>query len=350
MIGPLVSVIIPIYNTPLESVLSAVESVFSQHCSVEVLLINDGSNEDLSARLCQLVSKASKPLKLIHKDNGGVSSARNLGIDLAKGQYITFLDADDVLADNFLKRALEIVSEENCDVVFGCVEYVRTDGSTFHYGNPELSSRVVAFEGRDIDAVRGCLFNKRALERVELKPAMYAGSYSALFSRATIGDCRFDETVSISEDRLFNYEVLSKCKKIAITGDVWYRYIQTPGSASQRLRENAREELLRTASVLNTMRRSVHSPLADDINQGIVECFYQTLGFTVLRKEWDVRKHGSRRQFVSELFRCPVYQMAFRCYKPLTPKQRLLRFFGAHRLAILLMAGLRINELLSLKR
>lgn len=106
---PLISVIIPVYNGE-KYVECAVSSVLNQPCAddVEVLLVNDGST-DHSGEICDLIAAKHNNVRVFHKKNGGVSSARNLGIDNVKGKYIAFLDCDDWWEKDFLNK--EITSE-----------------------------------------------------------------------------------------------------------------------------------------------------------------------------------------------------------------------------------------------
>ena len=93
---PLVSVIIPIYNAE-KYVSKCIESIINQsYCRLEILLINDGST-DKSAEICDTYAHMDERIKVIHKLNEGVSSARNLGIDEANGEFLSFVDSDDWL-------------------------------------------------------------------------------------------------------------------------------------------------------------------------------------------------------------------------------------------------------------
>ena len=114
---PLISVIIPVYNTE-KYLKQCVESVLGQsYQSFEMILIDDGST-DFSGKICDEYSNQDKRIQVIHKSNGGQSSARNKGLDLAKGKYIYFLDSDDYLFDTLLEKLVNTAEENNADVVF----------------------------------------------------------------------------------------------------------------------------------------------------------------------------------------------------------------------------------------
>ena len=123
----LVSVIVPVYN--VESYLSkCVESIKDQsYSNIEIILVDDGST-DSSGKLCDEFVKSDGRIKVLHKVNGGVSSARNLGIDICHGEYITFVDSDDWVEQNYIEVLLnEILTDAN-QLVF-CKYDILTNGN-----------------------------------------------------------------------------------------------------------------------------------------------------------------------------------------------------------------------------
>ena len=108
---PLVSIIVPVYNAE-EYLNRCVDSILSQTMTdFELLLIDDGSKDD-SGRICDEYSEKDARVRVFHKPNGGVSSARNLGLDNAKGKWITFVDADDRCSCNYLEHLLSKVKDD----------------------------------------------------------------------------------------------------------------------------------------------------------------------------------------------------------------------------------------------
>ena len=114
---PLISIIVPVYNT--ESYLRhCIESVLSQtYENWELLLINDGST-DSSGKICDNFASQDVRIKVFHKENGGVSSARNIGLDNAQGEWVTFLDSDDWMADEMCKEMLTAALQEEADIAY----------------------------------------------------------------------------------------------------------------------------------------------------------------------------------------------------------------------------------------
>lgn len=119
---PIVSIIVPVYN--VEKYLEdCIDSLINQtYNKIEILLINDGST-DKSKIICEKYLKIDDRIKLINKLNGGLSDARNVGIDLATGEYLTFVDSDDVLSNKFIEKMLKVALDTKTDIV--CSRYMR---------------------------------------------------------------------------------------------------------------------------------------------------------------------------------------------------------------------------------
>ena len=124
---PEVSIVIPVYN--VENYLEkCMQSVLAQTVrDFEVILVNDGST-DGSGVLCDVYAKKDERIRVIHKENGGLSDARNTGIRCAAGNYICFIDSDDYVADFFLEKRLAAAARHNADIVLFDYVFVEEDG------------------------------------------------------------------------------------------------------------------------------------------------------------------------------------------------------------------------------
>lgn len=124
----LISIIIPIYN--VEKYLpKCLDSVISQtYTNIEIILVNDGST-DSSGLICDDYALKDSRIKVIHKENGGVSSARNIGLDTASGDYVMFVDSDDYVEVDFCEKSLKMALEMNADIVSFGFYRERIDGT-----------------------------------------------------------------------------------------------------------------------------------------------------------------------------------------------------------------------------
>ena len=128
MTEPLISIIIPVYN--VENYLGrCFQSVQKQtYKNLEIILIDDGST-DASGKLCDQYKLHDQRVKVIHQKNGGLSNARNSGLKIAKGEYITFIDADDFIHESYIERLYSLAEMNGSEIV--CCNYTRGDADDF---------------------------------------------------------------------------------------------------------------------------------------------------------------------------------------------------------------------------
>ncbi len=203
----LISVIVPVFNS--ENYLkNCIESVLNQTLSNwELLLINDGST-DSSLDICNEYSRKNSRIKVASKIQGGVSSARNFGIDISNGQYIMFLDSDDTLVDNCLEILYNEMKRSNCDIISGT-------------SNNRILGNDCCLEGEE--SIKATLKDN---------PFTYS-AWAKLYSRKIIGDTRFCESFRVNEDSFFVFEILCKKPSFKCINKSVYNYNQTPNSISR---------------------------------------------------------------------------------------------------------------------
>ena len=129
MIHSLVSIIVPIYK--VEPYLHrCLDSIVNQsYTNLEIILVDDGS-PDTCPQICDEYATKDNRIVDIHKNNGGLSDARNVGLDISKGEYITFVDSDDWIDKQYVETLLTLITTENSDIVFGENEPFHTNYST----------------------------------------------------------------------------------------------------------------------------------------------------------------------------------------------------------------------------
>lgn len=155
-----ISVIIPVYN--VEKYLSeCLDSVIGQtYANLEIILVDDGST-DTSGVLCDEYAKKDERIKVIHKPNGGVSSARNVALKEISGKYFAFIDSDDVVLPEYLQTLYTLLTENDCEASFCSytdrIENLSSVGETDVFGGRELMDKIVNGQ-RDLSVLWGKLF------------------------------------------------------------------------------------------------------------------------------------------------------------------------------------------------
>lgn len=212
MSNKLISVIVPIYNS--EKYLSdCLESILSQsHKGFELILINDGST-DHSLDICNEFKRRDKRIRVCSINNSGAGGARNKGLELAKGQYIAFVDCDDVVSPDYLAHLL---NNMKTDIDLSCVKYTNFENDiTFFKTQPTVHSISGA------QAVEGLLLGK-----------LLAGPVCKLYKKSLLDNLRF-EKYSVAEDLYLNYHYLKQCNTVSLSDEKLYGYRRNSSSLTR---------------------------------------------------------------------------------------------------------------------
>lgn len=209
MSSPLISVVVPVYNAE-KTLQECVDSILSQEYEdYELLLVDDGS-KDSSPLICDEYSQKDDRVKVFHKPNGGVSLARNVGISKARGEWLTFIDADDYITDGYF------------DGVVGQNEDVLIKG----YQKFDYSGIVAGKEAEDLLGISA--FSDFLSQYVT--DSLLRGPVFKFYKRSLIGDLRFLTDMKIGEDTWFVFNYLARCKSFAIVpkGEYMVRLSEEP--------------------------------------------------------------------------------------------------------------------------
>jgi len=219
MSKPLVSVIVPVYKVE-KYINRAVDSLINQtYRNLEIILVDDGSPDGCPS-ICDNYAKQDHRIKVIHKQNGGLSDARNSGISIATGEYITFVDSDDYVAENYIEILASRAISNNADIVCAGLEIVNEKGVTYDFrkaDKPLIMDRTTVID---------------KLFRDEY-PFNFA--CSKLYKRKLWNDVKFP-IGRLYEDMATTYRVMSKASTIVGVIDTLYYYEQgRPGNISSEL-------------------------------------------------------------------------------------------------------------------
>ena len=188
----LVSVIVPVFNVE-KYLKSCIESILNQtHNNLELILVDDGS-KDKSGNICDEYKIKDKRIIVIHKENGGVSLARNSALEIAKGEYITFVDADDSIKNTYIEDLLEMCKENKCEMAISGFANKQNDNITENKN--QIEKRMTSEE---------------TLARMLNEKNFYATVWGKIFKRQIIDKIRFNEEYKIGEDLDFVVNVLSQ--------------------------------------------------------------------------------------------------------------------------------------------
>lgn len=212
---PEISIIVPVYNAE-DYLVRCLDSIKKQNFTEwECILVNDGSTDN-SVELCNRYADEDSRFKVINKNNGGVSSARNVGLDVAVGTWIAFVDSDDFVDPDYLTIPESL---RNCDIVQKSYTILKKSEQT-----------EIPLPLRD-----GCVLKDRdSLCRFFLNKRNNA-LWDKIFKRTLVGDCRFDTSISIGEDFMFQTVLMQRVNLYGFSDAGKYVYVIRDDSAMSNI-------------------------------------------------------------------------------------------------------------------
>ncbi|WNF35303.1 glycosyltransferase [Bacillaceae bacterium IKA-2] len=252
------SIIVPVYNTE-EYLSDCIESILLQSfMDYEIILINDGSS-DKSGEICKQYAKKDSRIKVFHKSNEGPSAARNLGIKLASGEFLGFVDSDDTINVQMYEKLYNLAKEKNAEIsICGYSEIYFPSGKIDNFTTP--LNNIVYLKGKEI--------------REEFEHSLSANTYlgynslcNKIYNRKYLlrNSLIINENIKIAEDQCFNISAILKAKIICAINEPLYNYRRINSKSIMNKKEGAfyqlitaRKEILRTLSI-------------NKVNQGLID-------------------------------------------------------------------------------
>lgn len=291
---PVISVIIPVYNAE-QYLVNCLDSLLSQTLKdFEVLLINDGSS-DKSGKICDKYAEYDKRIKVFHKENGGVSSARNIGLKNAVGKWVTFLDSDDELTLDALEYLINIVNiQSDLDLVLAGYDTINCKTGVI------LSTSNIPFVSKQInrDYAIGLMYHSD-FYLCFICSKLYKNSIIKKYNLC------FDESLYYSEDRLFIIKYLCYCRNYIqySTKSIYKYYIRSEGAMSSLVGEfnyksitgfYATLLMYKSINGIRTTKKNIFYAVEDVIN---------SYNYTIKRmNEFSIKDRGLKIQLLRKLF------------------------------------------------
>ena len=215
---PLISIIVPVYG--VEKYLPAcIDSLLAQtYENLEIILVDDGS-PDSSGKICDAYAEKDARVKVVHKPNGGVSSARNAGLDVASGELIGFVDSDDTVCPTMYEEMYSELSRTDSDVAICKMRRVKSEKDCAPPSDENLE--------------RVEMTREQAIAEMIIVRAFSGSLCNKLFKAELLRGVRLDENIYAAEDLLFAVEALLRAKKAYYFSKELYYYFTREGSATQ---------------------------------------------------------------------------------------------------------------------
>lgn len=251
----LISVIVPVYNVK-NYLKKCVDSILSQTYSVlQVILVDDGST-DGSGELCDLLAKCDKRIQVVHKSNGGLSDARNAGIEIAEGKYFSFIDSDDYIEPDMVESLYKLAKSTDCQITISNMKRFFSDGGIETFYEPVNQISVYEADERFETLKQPSVCNK-------------------LFLAELFNDIQFPKG-KFYEDTFVYHELLYRAERVGLTGKVGYWYLSRKESITGKERYT-----IRYFDFLEAVSKRMHFLNEKNVKKyGIEACLSYYLAFS----------------------------------------------------------------------
>ena len=221
----LITVIVPVYNVE-KYIHKCIDSIINQtYKNLEIILVDDGS-PDNCGKICDEYAKKDSRIKVIHKENGGLSDARNAGIDVAKGEYLCFIDSDDEVTIDYVEYMYNMIVEDNTDMAISEVKKILKKSDIANLEVKEIEHNI--YEPEQVFyymllAIKGDVC-----------------AYAKLYNKKLFDNIRYPKG-KVYEDSATTYKIIDKCESISYGNKKCYLYYTRPGSISKKGKFNKNE-------------------------------------------------------------------------------------------------------------
>lgn len=284
-----ISIILPVYN--VEKYLDkCLDSLVNQtYKKLEIILVDDGS-PDNSGKICDEWAKKDKRIKVIHKENGGVSSARNKGLDIATGDYIGFVDPDDYVDLTMYEKLVAKAQEEDADITFCGFKQVNEDTGDELIVNEVNLNKIYETNRCNLFLLFGSNIQGNIRYTNKLNPMVWR----ALFKKTFIGISRFRK-FAIGEDLLFYLDIINKKTKFAFINEHLYSYLIRKSSVMQDFN-------IQKAKQRNDMQRFINEHYHDKIDQDVLSAHNFHFYSSTIKTFLDTNRKSELKDFFKDEF------------------------------------------------
>ena len=266
----LISVIIPVYEVE-KYIEKCLDSVINQtYTNLEIILVEDGS-KDNSSKICDEYAKKDKRIQVIHKENAGVSSARNTGLDKANGKYIAFIDSDDYVDKEYIEYLYNEITKNNADIsICGTIDIDENEN--------------VCKESKKIEKTLNLEETlQELLQEKYYSSVVWAKMYKAELAKKV----KFNENLKIAEDFDYLYNIIKNLEKTRVntTKSLYYYKIRTNSATTNSYNENWGKEIVLSEDVIKDCKTNFE-PLVQYAIRRYIRINY-TCMMKVLRQNQD---------------------------------------------------------------
>ena len=282
---PLVSIVIPVYNVNRELLQSCLKSVLEQtYENIEIVIVNDGSKDD-TLSFCQGLQEQHPQITVIDQENQGVSAARNNGTKAAKGEYIFYVDGDDLLSPIAVQEGVDCIRKYGADVVIAAIESIK---SHEEYTYPRrFADRCKVLQKEELDKLRRHFVGLNDPEFMHINGSGYImrGPICRLVKKEIALEDPFPGGLPLGEDLIWNMRLLNLCDSVCVVYNQWYGYLKMGGSAVRRYYGNRKEKVEEYLLLLKQENEAFYEKNKAIFGKNVATEFYCYLRYELLSEK-----------------------------------------------------------------
>lgn len=251
----MVSIIVPVFNTCFKDLTASVNSIIGQTFSqFEVILVDDGSDVSYAAQLDELATRDPR-IRVFHRKNSGVSASRNFGVSKAKGQYILFSDADDLMTPWLLETGMDAIEREHCDVILGKILTTAQRPDSYPVRSAQPVVEILDDDSKKKEMT--CHIFAKTCKRWQRDGDGWEfngeGCWAHLMKREVAEAIPFLTDISVGEDTIWALSVLNDAHgfRMGLLHEKWYYYIQNEYSVLNKYSPRIAEQLTGPVKILD---------------------------------------------------------------------------------------------------
>lgn len=285
-----VSVIVPVYKTPLDYFKQCLDSLHNQTLQkAEFIIVFDGKHDELQP-VCNTYEKKDNRFKSYIQPHLGVSSTRNFGIEQANSEYIAFVDADDILVDGILEKALLFAKENSSDIViWDCVSF--SSSEKYFRQISDKSIGTIPYEIKD-------LIIKNAISTFDYNYLSVAGPWSKLYKKELFLHNQFDPNLPLRQDRALNIALFQKNISLSYLHENGYLYRLHENSAIRKYRKNLLQEC---CAYLKCVKEITNNKYKQQLGLEAMQSLWIVWSTNILNKQNDTPLFHRVKQFINAI-------------------------------------------------
>lgn len=301
---PKISIIVAVYNTESIYFRQCMDSLLGQSLKeLEIILIDDGSKKEC-AELCDEYAAQDDRIIVLHKENEGVSIASNTGIEMASGEYITFVDHDDWIDKDMCRKAYEKIKETESDVaIWNYNSYCKNDCKKAYY----KGKNQVIYKQDEIQKLQAQIIDVFAFEEQQI--LLLGANWCKLYKSELLKgnkDARFPEHMMGGEDAIFTYKALGHAKKAVFFNEALYYYRQNEQSYTKRFKPDMLGDELRLIRMYQEMVKG-NDKLECCLGKTICNSLITICKGFLFHKD-NQMNYRQKRKFLKDMISLPEYQ------------------------------------------